>query len=299
MILVLLEGLEGFETRIRIIQADHEPDVHTIVVEVVEKTAAIGVGVERPAQGVLNQAGLHAAWRQLPQFFESQAIGLRRLAGVELEALDQLLGDTAAAAFAEQGELGVNLGAQGEVRPGPAVLFNAHISDAHTFHAAGVIEQGLGRRKPGEHVDSELFRLRAQNRHQLSERNDEVAMVGHLRRGGQAEPFAAGHEQEFVPRGGYTDPRRLLAPIGKQFIERPGFEHGARQGMGAQAGGLFQHADAQVRFELFQPDGGREARRSGAHNGDLVFHDIARAFVHQLSPKIQIGAQIRPEQVPK
>src|SRR6202789_2798820 len=194
MVLELLEGLEGFEARIFIVQADHEPDVHPIVVEVVQKAAAIGVGIERPAQGMLNQSGLNTAGRQLPQLLESQAIGLRRLAGVELEALDELLGDAAAAALAEHGDLGVNLGPQSKIRSRLAVLFDSHVAYAHALDGAGLVEQSLSRRESREYVHSQLFRLLAENRDDVSQRNDEVAVIRHLRRGRAAIALAAGHE---------------------------------------------------------------------------------------------------------
>ena len=57
VILVLLKGLERFEARVRVIEADDESHVHAIVIEVVQEAAAIGLGVERPAEGVLNEAG--------------------------------------------------------------------------------------------------------------------------------------------------------------------------------------------------------------------------------------------------
>src|SRR5271163_940475 len=116
MILVLLEGLEGLEPRILIIQTNDESDVHAIVGEVVEETAAVGAIVERPSHRVLYQTRLHPPRRQLPQFLESQAVSLRRLAGIQLEALDQLLRGAAAATFAKHGDFGVNLRSQREVR---------------------------------------------------------------------------------------------------------------------------------------------------------------------------------------
>src|SRR5258707_3640252 len=219
VILVLLESLERFEARVFIVQADHESDVHSIVVEVVKKTSAIRMAVERPTQGVLNEAGLDTSGRQLPQLLESQSIGLRRLAGIEVEPLDQLLRDAAAASLAEHGDLGVNLGPQREIRSGLAILFNAHVADAYAFDGARVVKQGFRRRKSSEYVHPQFLGFLPQNGYQLSQRDDEVAVIRHLRRGRQPEAFAASHEQELIARGRHADRRAVTAPIWKQIIE--------------------------------------------------------------------------------
>src|SRR4029077_20011060 len=77
VMLELLEGLEGREARILVIEADDETDIHPIGIEVIDEAAAIGAVVEWPAQGVLDQPGLDAPCRQLPQLFHPERIGLR------------------------------------------------------------------------------------------------------------------------------------------------------------------------------------------------------------------------------
>src|SRR5450432_721378 len=144
MILPLLECFKGLESRVRIIQADHEAGIDPIVVQVIEKAAAINAAVERPARGVLNEARLHPARRQLPQFLDSQTIGLRRLAGIQLVARDQLLGDAAAAALAVQGDLGVDFRSERKIRTALAVLLNTHVADANTRNSAARVEQRFG-----------------------------------------------------------------------------------------------------------------------------------------------------------
>src|SRR5271170_6092433 len=105
------------------------------------------MAVQRPTQRVLNEAGLDATGRQLPQLLESQPIGLRRFAGVEIEALDQLLRDAAAAALAEHGDLGVDLGAGRKIPSGLAVLFDPHVADAQSLDGARLVEQRFGARE--------------------------------------------------------------------------------------------------------------------------------------------------------
>src|SRR5271169_15726 len=83
MILPLLKSLDGLESRILVIQADHESGVDAIAVEGIEKTAAVSAAVQGPAEGVLNEARLDAARRQLPHFLEAQTVGLRRTIRIE------------------------------------------------------------------------------------------------------------------------------------------------------------------------------------------------------------------------
>ena len=49
--------------------------------------------------------------------------------------------------------------------------------------APGLVEQRLGRREAREHIDSELLGLGTEDGHELAQRDDEVAVIGHLRRG--------------------------------------------------------------------------------------------------------------------
>ena len=131
---------------------------------------------------MLDLAGLDATLRQLPQFLEAQAVGLRLLAGVEAVAPDQFLGDAAAAAFGEDGGLRADLGAGREVLAGRAVLVEAHVADLHAGDGAVVVEERLGRREAREHVDASRLCLRAEHRDDVAERDDEVAVIVHLRR---------------------------------------------------------------------------------------------------------------------
>src|SRR3984885_11605482 len=78
MIFPLLECLKGLEAWVRIVQADHEADIDSILVQVIEKAPAVNAVVERPSRGVLNEAGLHSTRWQLPELLKAQAVSLRR-----------------------------------------------------------------------------------------------------------------------------------------------------------------------------------------------------------------------------
>ena len=177
VMLELLERFERAEARIDVVEPGDEADVSAVVVEVIDEAAAIGARVERPAQAVLHQAGLHAARRQLPQLFHAERIDLRVAGGVELVALDELLGEAAAAAFGDDGEPGVHFRAGRVVRAAAAVVLHAHVADLHAGHRAVVAEQRQRGGEAREHVDAELLGLRGEPLIEAAQRDDEVARV--------------------------------------------------------------------------------------------------------------------------
>ena len=61
--LELLEGFERCEARITIVETGDEAHVGAVIVQVINEAAAVGPGIERPADGVLHQPGLHTAGR--------------------------------------------------------------------------------------------------------------------------------------------------------------------------------------------------------------------------------------------
>ena len=63
VVLELLERLEGLEARVLVVEPGDVADVHAVAVEVIQEAAAVGARVDRPADRVLDQAGLGAARR--------------------------------------------------------------------------------------------------------------------------------------------------------------------------------------------------------------------------------------------
>ena len=75
-----LEALHLVERRqpgIAIIQADDEAVGDQVVAEMIQERAAVGAGVERPADRVLDQPGLVVGGGDLPQFLDADRVGLR------------------------------------------------------------------------------------------------------------------------------------------------------------------------------------------------------------------------------
>ena len=61
VMLELLKRLEGFEFRVAVIEPDDETDINPVHVEVINKTTAIDVAIQRPADAVQDMAFLAPA----------------------------------------------------------------------------------------------------------------------------------------------------------------------------------------------------------------------------------------------
>ncbi len=227
MMLELLEGLERRETRVLIIEPDHVADVQPVLVEVIEKAAAVGLVVHGPAHRVLDQAGGGASGGELPQLLEAEAVGLWGRVPVETEARDHLLGQAAAAALREDRRAGVDIHAGGEVGArtavGRVVRFDAHVPAPHPDDArlgAFARDEHAASREPRKHLDAERFGMRGQLLAEFAQRDDEVAGVVHLRGRGQAEGALPREQAELVPPGRDADRRGCIAPRRHQLVER-------------------------------------------------------------------------------
>src|SRR5574340_1029173 len=105
---------------------------------------------------------------------------------VELELLDKQFADAAAAAFGKHGRTGVYVHAGGEVRPRCTVLVESHVAAAHADDFAVLDERG-SRGEAREHFYAQGFGLLREPGAQTAERNDEIAVIVHLRRGRQLD----------------------------------------------------------------------------------------------------------------
>jgi hypothetical protein len=124
----------------------------------------------------------------------------------------------------------------------------------------------------------------------LPERDDEVAVIAHLRRRRQFEAAAARQIEEFVAACGHANRRRVLTPFGPESVERRRVHDRAGQRMGAETRALFEQANAEIGFQLLEADGRREARRTPAHDRHLIFHYIALIFGHGFAPVLKSPA---------
>src|SRR5690606_11398466 len=130
VMLELLEHFERLEFRMRVIQPDHEADIHAIIVKVVQEAAAISIVVQWPADAVLYGAGRDATGWQLPEFLESESVGLRRRMTVQFELSNQLFRDRTAATFRQYRQPGMNVDTGRIVRSMAAVVLDTHVATA-------------------------------------------------------------------------------------------------------------------------------------------------------------------------
>src|SRR5262249_44728977 len=143
-----LELLERRKVRIAIIEVNHEADRHQPFLEMIEKRAATGRIVERPAKCMLNQPAAVPLGRDFPKFLEADAEFLRLALGIEAKTADQRLGEAAARALGEQCVFGAQLHAAGERILVMAIPGDAHVASGDARDRARGIKQYLGGRKP-------------------------------------------------------------------------------------------------------------------------------------------------------
>ena len=92
MLFELIEEPVRIGEGIVIIQPDDETDVEQVVLHPVNEPSAEGVVRQRVTERVHHGAWFDAPFRQLPYFLHPDRVNLRIAAFIEIELLDQLLG---------------------------------------------------------------------------------------------------------------------------------------------------------------------------------------------------------------
>ena len=271
-----LEFLEWAEIGIGIIETDHQPHRHLVVLQVIEERAAIGVPFQGPAHRMQHGPRLVARRVHFPKFLDAKAEGLRHGVGIKVEPGHQFLGKRSAATLSEQGLARPQLDPGLVVCCGRAVLAEAQISGRHPGHRAVFTEQHFGGGEAGIDLDPQRLGLTRQPTAEIAEADDVIAVIAHLRRGRQGKRPARGQQHEVVVNGGGAKGCALVLPIGDQLIERPGIKHRAGQNMGAYFRAFLDHADgnlpARLKRALLKTDRRREPRRAGANDDDVELH---------------------------
>src|SRR5262249_46525010 len=139
-------------------EANDETEGNQIVAKMIHKRPAIGLAVERPANGVLDEAGLVIFCWNFPQLLDADGICLRIAMVAEAEFADDLLGQRAAAALCKQRVARAQLHASLEILGRLAILTDAHVAGGDADDAAVFLQQ-FGRREAGVDFDAELLRL--------------------------------------------------------------------------------------------------------------------------------------------
>ena len=123
---------------------DDEADRHQPLAEMIEERAAAGLVVERPAHGVLDEAGPVLLGRHLPQLLQADAEFLRARLGVQPELPDQHLGQRAAGAFGEECVFPRKRDARRVVVLMAAVAGDTHVAGDHALDLAARAEDHIG-----------------------------------------------------------------------------------------------------------------------------------------------------------
>ena len=202
----------------------------------------------------------------LPQLLDPDAIGLGIDALPQIEAMDQGLGQRAAATLGEQGQPAMELDAGCEIARGLAVLADAHIAGRDTLHPSGLVIEHLGGGKARIDLHPQPLGLLRQPAAEIAQADDVIALVVHLGRGRQAQRVLLGQQQEIVVDRRRIEGRPLLLPVRDQLIEGDGLEDRAGEDMGADLGPLLDDADRGLAprggGELLQADRRRQARKA-------------------------------------
>ncbi len=286
--LELLKFLERTHPRIGVIQPDHEADGHLAVFEVVEKPAAVSLGIERPARGVQHQPRLVFVGSHFPELLDANAVALRIAPGVELEMRDQLAAQLTARAFGEHRVLGAQFHAQREMIGRLAVPAQPLVACGHAANTALLVIEHLGRSEAGENLHAQRFSLLRHPAHQIAQADDVVAVVletvGQKSRG-RGLGVGVAQEQKLIRRDWLIQRRAHRLPVREQFGQRAGVHDGTGQNVRPRLGTFFQHADRDLApgllRQLLEMDGRSQSARARPDDDDVVIHGLARAEFFQ------------------
>ena len=214
----------------------------------------------------------------LPDLFDPQAVGLWLGLPAQVELRADFFRERAVAAFGEQGYTGVEFHAAFKGCFGLAGARETEVVGRDAGDTAVGGEGQFGAREARIQLDTEGFGDVAEILGKLGERDDVVAGVVHLRRGGDGDG-AGGCEKAqavFCRGGGVREVvvGRRIEPVWEELVEGARFQHVAAEDVPADLRGFFEHHHAEVLVaggvgELFEADGGGEAGGAGADDQDI------------------------------
>jgi hypothetical protein len=294
--LELLAGEMGIAVGILRVERRHVAVRDQIVLHVVEPHPVETAQDLRKLQSVDDASRLVLLRIDAPDLLDARLIGLR-VDSLEVEALDQLLGERAAHAFPEHGDLGedVHAGLEGSLRL--ALLVHAHVAGAHADDAAALDEDLVARKTRIDLHAGRLGALRQPLCH-LAERHDVVALLLEIgRHDGCGDPALRVEEPEGRVVAHVLGGKTLLVEVGDQLADRLRIHHAAREHVVAHVGALLEHQHrgglerisaallgfAVVRLDaVHQVDCGCQRGRAGSHVEDVDLHALSLDLGHEL-----------------
>jgi hypothetical protein len=165
-------------------------------------------------------------------------------------------------------------------------LCHAHITGRNAGHFAVGAGKELGAGKTRKDFDPEPFRSLAEPTANLTQRDDEIAVVVHQRRHEcVGKPQRAGRSKpiEAILRDRRRDGCVLLAPARQQPIETDRVDNRTGKDVRPDLGALLDHDHRDLGIELLQADRGSEPGRPGAHDHHVEIHRLpGRQFASHL-----------------
>src|ERR1700738_1909927 len=222
--------------RFAMLEGTHKPHRPQPVAQVVEEGAAAGLEVERPAEAVLDEPGPMAVFGDLPQLLDAEAEFLRVPAGVQAEPLDQALGQASPRPLGEERIFAAKLGPASEAVASLAILSDPHVAGGDAQDFALVAVEDLRRGEAGIALDAKRLSLPSEPAADVTERNDEVAVVAHQRRHQdvrQAHGAASGQPVEPIVEDGLLERIFIISPSWQQGVDADRIDHRPRQDGGA------------------------------------------------------------------
>lgn len=143
MVLPALELLVGVEVRVLIVETDDETQAEHIFAHVVNKRSSVGRVVDGPAHGVDNSSWLGFFGVNLPDFLDSDTVGLGVALVAKVELAEELLGQRAVASFGKESDLGVELHAALELLLGLEILVQSDIVGCDSLDTSILVVKNL------------------------------------------------------------------------------------------------------------------------------------------------------------
>ena len=148
----------------------------------IEERAAVGALIQGPSRRVNHKALLVLFRRDLPQFLDANAVGLRFAIGAQAKPIHQLPAELTAAPFGKKCISRVQFDPWGVIRCPAAIARDAHIAGRHAFNTAVRIVEHLGGGETGIDFNAQRFGLFTEPAAKTAKGNNVVSTIVHRRR---------------------------------------------------------------------------------------------------------------------
>ena len=179
MVLEALKLVVRRKMRIVVIEPDDKAQRDFAGLQMIDERAAVSRRRQRPADRVEDFARARVFVFDFPQFFDSDAVGLRRRFAAQIEFARQFFRQRAAAALGEDGVFGAQFDSALKIRPARAVFFDSDIAGGDARDGALVVEQNLGGGETRKNLDSRRLGAGGEPSDDAPQTDDKIAFVFH------------------------------------------------------------------------------------------------------------------------